>query len=44
MPQLRFIHQHDASWTAAHLLRAVEIVIVWIKDFWGLRPARNALG
>jgi hypothetical protein len=44
MPQLRFIH--DASWTAVHLdlLRAVEIVIVWIKGFGGLRPARNALG
>lgn len=33
MPQLRFIH--DASWTAVHLalLRAVEIMIVWIKHF-----------
>jgi len=39
---LRFIHQHDASWTAAHLAlhRTVEIVIAsGLRDFGGLRPA-----
>ena len=44
---LRFIHQHDASWTAAHLAlhRAVEIVIAsGLRDFWRSPPRRNALG
>jgi hypothetical protein len=42
MPQLRFIHQHDASWLDGSAFGLApgggNRDSLWIKDFGGLRP------